>query len=66
MLLSRFCLNARGKEGKFQSLEVRVQAYGISSFTLLNSANLFESERDRCFCQDFVSMQGGRKENFNP
>ena len=41
--------------------------YGrISLFTLLKSAKLFESERDRCFCQDFVSMQGGRKENFKP
>ena len=27
--LSRFCLKARRKEGKFQSLEVRVQAYRI-------------------------------------
>ena len=28
-----------------------------SLFTLLKSAKLFESERDWCFCQDFVSME---------
>ena len=26
-------------------------------FILLKSANLFESERDWCFCQDFVSIK---------
>ena len=30
-------------------------------FTLLKSAKLFESERDWCFCQDFVSRQGRKK-----
>ena len=28
-----------------------------SLFILLKSANLFESERDWCFCQDFVSIK---------
>ena len=28
-----------------------------SLFILLKSANLFESERDGCFCQDFVSIK---------
>ena len=36
-----------------------------SLFTLLKSVKLFESVRDRCFCQDFVSTEkeggGGRK-----
>ena len=37
-----------------------------SLFTLLKSSKLFESERDWCFCQDFVSMEKEEEENFNP
>ena len=37
-----------------------------SLFTLFKSAKLFESERDWCFCQDFVSMEKEGKRNLDP
>ena len=35
-----------------------------SLFILLKSANLFESERDWCFCQDFVSIKKEKGKKF--
>ena len=34
-----------------------------SLFTVLKSTNLFESERDWCFCQDFVSKKRRRRKD---